>query len=363
MQEKYKIIIDKLVSNINKVLSSSSFSNEDKMNLSFMLTTKMIKEDLKPLFNTFTLYLGGHNNSYYDGKTMNDLLDQNLKNHFVSIFYQELDMRLSPFVYKIIELFGNDLQINEIKELTYAKFIKFLEIQKIDSFHSCSVCGQKSILFINDDKISVIPSSEYKKIKPTGSDESFECKFKNGITNFSLKTQIKSKKLVFANNLTSLFDDNQSDDYIIKRSGFYNDINSEYGAQLHQEYWHKRGLMYIATGNTSPAIYKDTITGELAVIEKYPMENPELLESPRNYPINVENMKYIDYISTDLWAICAVESSVFEAYAKKNNLSYDDCLLKFSAFEVDVEPGDYWLTTYSAHRYANRPVFLSMQKI
>jgi hypothetical protein len=363
MQEKYKIITDKLVSNINQVLSSSSFSNEDRMNLSFILTTKIIKEDLKPLFNTFTLYLGGHNNSYLDGKTMNDLLDHNPRNYFVSNFYQELDMRLSPFVCKIIELFNNNLQIDELKEMIYAKFIKFLEIQKIDSFHACSVCGKKSILFINDDKISVIPSSEYKKIKPNDLDEFFECKFKDGIPNFSLKTQIKSKKMVFANNLTSLFDNNQSDDYIIYRSGFYNDINSEYGAQLHQEYWHKRGLMYIATGNTSPAIYKDTITGELAVIEKYVMDNSEALENPPDYPINVKNMKYIDYISTALWAVCAVESSVIEDYAKKNNLSYDDCLLKFSAFEVDVEPGNYLLTTYSAHRYANRPVFLSMQKI
>lgn len=360
MEKKYRDIIDKLVDNIFQAKLEKNINDEDTFYLSCVLSTKMIKESFKPLFNEFILDLGGHNNSYYDGKTMSYLLSKDPKSHFVSNFYMGLDMHLYTVPLFAIKQFLKDEKIEQIKDSTYNNFMKFLESQYIKSYPQCTVCGATSKLFIDGNKISVFPPTKSSSKKLSSSISG--CLFKNGITNFTLKANFKSGKLVFANNLMDLFDNDDSDIYITERSGFANDISSEYGAQLHQEYWNKRGLVYIMTSNTSPGIYKDSITGDMAIIEKYTMEKKDELEYIPVYPINVENMKYIDYICTDLWAVCAVDSSVIEEYALKNNLSYDDCLYEFKAFEVEIEPGEYLLTTYSAHKYSNRPVFLSMKK-
>lgn len=317
----------------------------------------IVDKEFTPYLNKFIVNNNHHNKSQYDGKVLEDIprLQEKLTT--------DLSYKIYMCFYSLYDNFIENISQEDCESKFSLHLQRTLERTPLTSEDYCFVCGVRSKLFLGDGIISNKAISE-DAMKFFGKHYvSNPCLYSQGVTSFETRMNIPSGKIVFANTLYDLFKDNdESDKYINERSGYDNSINSELGVLYNQEYWSTKGLLYIQVGNTSPGIYLDSKTNSIAAIENYALEE-ESDKSNYLFPINVEDYEYINYICTDLWAIHAVDMTTFENYCSLKDISVEDGLSQFGAFIVDVESGEYSVTSFSAHKYSNRPVFFTMKKI
>lgn len=305
-------------------------------------------------FLNATVDIQGHHRGQFDGKTVRQIREEYEYEHATQSFQRNYEFAIAYNLFLEIAKFKDVLE--EHKEKIIHDFIREIETPFSASEIFCFDCGC-TVKVRNVDNVytSVIKKErEFLFNKPS----QLPCAFKGNLETFSRTISLPSGKLVFANDLREMLPedaDEQSDKYIIEKSGYYNTINSLYGQELHTDFWLSLGLIYISTGNTSPTIFKDTKTNTISAKHEtiYDRENDEDVDN------TTENEVEVGSVCTDVWAVCAMDYSVFSALINNQDSDEgddaDDDLDESDYIEcsVDVPPGDYTLTIYrrDAHNF------------
>jgi len=163
-----------------------------------------------------------------------------------------------------------------------------------------------------------------------------------------------SKKLVMANDLRSLFPEADTRKYIKDNSnGRSSGVNDRLGRELHTEYWEEQGMMYFDVGNTSPTVFVDgdnlMVARELDEDIAYYRDNasPENLKEIESVHAQQEDMTSAGYISTDLWALTAIDYDLFIKRANKMlMLTEQQALVRFDPVIINVPDDTIALTSH-----------------
>jgi len=142
----------------------------------------------------------------------------------------------------------------------------------------------------------------------------------NGNNVYSFTINVPSKKLVFMNDIRSVFNVDREDEYTVS-------LNSVLGKKRECEVYAENNMAYFFVSNTSPSIYQNE---EQIVIDPFNIKFKidEKLEEP------VISDGYIEkgYICTDLWAVCMADYDDFLKRCTENEINVDD----FDIVVVDV---------------------------
>lgn len=155
---------------------------------------------------------------------------------------------------------------------------------------------------------------------------------------YSFVHNFPSGVIAFDNDFRKFFIEelNEIDEYITKKSGYDNSICSNYGQELYAKFSSEQGLVYITLGNISPSIYHNKEKNIITSKRDYLYDKEKNTEKDTKLPD--EELK--GSICTDLWAVCAVDYDLLKKQAKKYNLE------PTSEFNIQVEPGEYKITSY-----------------
>lgn len=338
--------------------------NKEVISISYSVFQKELK---KPLYLT-VVDLGGHHESYFDGKTIGEIYNKNKESRFVKDIEEDVMDNLQWLVFKFAKALknGNSFEIIEEQMMKNTSYFFQFPVMRDDY---CFVCGRRSDYYLVDGVIS------HKNIKDTPYwdevDDIYKkfivkdfkdvgCKYPNGIDKYEFKYKIKSNQLLVANTLTQMFDDvtySTTADYIHNECGYHNDINSEAGVMAHQKFWNEKGLIYVQTGNTSPKIMIDTLTGTIAAID------PSAKRKGNNFPIDISNMQKIHTIDTPVWCVNLIDVALVKTYARKKKISLEEAIENLGGKVINVEPGTYKVVCYNAHHYTDKPMFFSIEKV
>lgn len=141
--------------------------------------------------------------------------------------------------------------------------------------------------------------------------------------------------------------------YVIERSGYHNTINSDLGGMYDQEYALSLGLLKVQTGNSSPVVAYNSETGAILAADSHAWKQ----KKQYNFPVNVEGFRSKGTICTDVWTVQAVDSIIYEDYAKEQGITLKEAATE-NGFIIPVTPGKYKITTYTAP-----PVFFTIEKV
>lgn len=334
--------------------------------------------ELKDSFDASVIDLGGHNESCLAGHTMKDLAastSQNSQNLYERI--KENTMRqlgkLVNLAYKRLVAGQSYDDIHQYMMSAPVHFYIVPVINQSTPTSYCFVCGKYSSYYMKEGIISegcsIDESSPYWEhlhddykimLRGEGTSASKGCAYPHGIDHYEQYITIKSNYLVFANDLRNILniDPIESMKYVSERSGYHNTINSEVGSMYEQEHSLNKGLIKVQVGNTSPIVAYNSKTGAILAADP----NAWKSKKRHTFPFEVADFKSKGKICTDVWTVQAVDSIVFESYAKDNDLSLKEAAAKHG-FLIPVKPGRYKITNFNAHHYSNRPVFFSMEKV
>lgn len=205
---------------------------------------------------------------------------------------------------------------------------------------TCKNCSEHFQLYLDLDTNVVKPCY-------IGTVGSHTCQHSDGIGSYSVKLRIKSGRLVVANAIFRLLDD-ESDSfdkqvaYSKKKTGIGNvGLDSEIGQKCHSEYYadvHK--IAYIPATNTSVTGFKDTNTGEIS----YKMggwHRDENLQVDGEYYVP-NSLEAIGGVSCDVWAVTAMDYDDFTELCTNRGISFEDGLNECDSGHVlTVKTGVY----------------------
>lgn len=274
-------------------------------------------------FMTMTVNIGGHSKGKYDKKTTSEINEMPYEQHFVE--------RLKKiFIYSLSVLIRDILENKNTKERILDSFEFNLEFPVSNPSNYCFSCGCTTQIYFNGNEFNMYSKHMENDNKPSQN----KCKFPKGVGVDTLHMHFNSGKIVVANDLRSLFKgDIDEDDYITKKSGYYNSINSDYGVQLNSRYWAEKGLVYLQVGNSSPRIFvkKD---GVITFKSEYTY-NRKTDKETKNYTSD-ETLK--GYVCTDLWAVCAIDYDLFISLCKEQEIAPEKFLKERDCTVLDSLP-------------------------
>ena len=142
----------------------------------------------------------------------------------------------------------------------------------------------------------------------------------NGNNIYSFIIDTPSKKLVFMNDIRSVFNVDREDEYTVS-------LNSILGKKRECEVYAENNMAYFFVSNTSPSIYQNE---EQIVID--PLNVKFKRDKKNGEPVIPDD--YIDRgnICTDLWAVCMADHDDFLKKCKEQEVSPED----FDIIVVDV---------------------------
>lgn len=290
----------------------------------------------------------GHNKSVFDGKTLSEIKEEFEYQRLTNRCCEQIKFAIS---YKLLGGIMNNLDaLKKGTDLTVQssiiqEFLNILTSSVINVENYCFVCGTNVKLSLKNDEYTNILSpdsrlAQYASYHP--------CKYPNGLEEYSNVLSVPSGRLMFANDLRCLFPekDSLSDAYIIDKSGYYNDINSEVGMMYNQEFWNKLGMIYVQVGNTSPDIIQNKETGYVFAAINHTCK---------------KNEDVCGHISTELWAICGIDYNLMKDLCEQHNIDFEK--LSKECIEVLVEPGEYTIRSFNAARNACKNNFFEVVKV
>lgn len=312
--------------------------------------------------------LQGHNKGKFDGKTLSEIKNEFEYEHLTSRCCDQIKFAIS---YKLFSPIMKELDAlksdsnDSVKNSIIQQFTNLLDSPILESEHYCFVCGMNSKIGLTKNGYSNIVDPNSRMAQFSGY---HACPYPQGIEQYSNVVKVPSGTLMFANDLRCLFPNaaSKSDSYIINRSGYYNSICSELGMLYNAEFWNKLGLVYVQVGNTSPQIVKNTKTGVITVKMNNNHDDDceyDYEEKGEHYTVKkyTSNEEYCGRISTDLWAICAIDLDLMKSLCIQNNIDFET--LSKECVQVTVEPGDYNVRSYNAARDGSKNTFFDVTKV
>lgn len=342
----YNVVVHRL-----KELSKSIIFNEDDN--PFTASSKEI--DL--IFNEFfkeecfssIINLSGHCKGIYDNRSLLEISKEKYQEEFVyrisniykiaigSCFRRLIDKKLETTDEELLDKIQNDISFPVSSPEVY-----------------CFECGCSCNIYKNEKGFNLF--ADYEKLDNKPSQQ--PCKFPNGVSEQHYSIHVPSGKLLFSNNLKILFpqENNRAcQEYIIEKSGYYNNINSDYGTSLSHEFWNNLGLMYLSVGNSSPSVFrsKDKI---IIKPESY------CTEKGREVKNHKKNEILEGYICTDLWAVCAMDYDLFIEKCKENGIDHKDFIISKRCIVIDnLEAGYYKICDFSTTRKHRKDVYATIE--
>lgn len=332
-------------------------------------TFAIFKSHLEEPFNDTLIDFGGHNHNKMAGATLADLHEK--EPHIYKRIKERTTQALKYFVRDVYDAIKQDKQYEEIEQNVISQpsyFYTMPMMVQCSPGTYCFVCGQTNACYMKDGVISpgckITPASplwellhdDYKTLlRHDAVSEIQRCAYPEGIEKFEHYMTIKSEHLVFANDLRSdiKIDPIQAMNYVIERSGYHNTINSDLGAMYDQEYALSLGLLKVQTGNSSPVVAYNSNTGAILSADPHAWKQ----KKQYNFPVNVEGFRSKCTICTDVWTVQAVDSIIYEDYAKEQGITLKEAAAENGSI-IPVTPGKYKITTYTSP-----PVFFTIEKV
>lgn len=290
----------------------------------------------------------GHSKSVFDGKTLAEIKDefeyQRLTSRCADQMKFAISYKLLGGIMKNLDALQNDTD-SSVQASIINSFLDILTSSVIDSEHYCFVCGNTAKLSLKNDIYTNIMSSDSRLARFPAYQP---CQYPNGLNEYTNVLSVPSGRLMFANDLRCLFpnQDRLSDAYIVDKSGYYNDINSDVGMMYNQEFWNRLGLIYVQVGNTSPDIIQNKETGYVFAAINHTCK---------------KNEDVCGHISTELWAICGIDYNLMKNLCEQHNIDFEK--LSKECIEVLVEPGEYTIRSFNAARNACKNNFFEVVKV
>lgn len=317
-----------------------NISSEKQSNELQQLAEDIFNLYCKDAFSHHTIDIQGHLRGVIDNRPMADFEDKRLWKKFKSRYVNDIERYLlNPLSSgkfgkdKIIPFFSHGINMPRWMDDIYC----------VDC--GCNIRVKKiGNVYTND-----LPEDEeefWVYVKQAQS----ACKFPNGVGHYSNLLKVPSGKLIFSNNLLSLFDRELavvSDEYISKISGYNNTITSDYGVQLNTQFWNEKKVIYIQVGNTSPTLYKNPNTHEITCKINGPVKD------------GIEKGK----IDTAVWAVFGMDYNEFIKLCKLNGKDIDNIEDEFKPVIIDVPAGKYEVTSYNAAKYSDQDTFFTINKV
>lgn len=332
-------------------------------------TFAVFKSHLQEAFNATLIDFGGHNHNNMAGDTLSVV--ESKEPHMYEKIKERTTQALKYFVRDVYKAIKENLPYEDIEKSVISKPSYFyttpMLIQGSPGTY-CFVCGKTNGLYMKNGVVSpgcfIDKSSQlwellhddYKiMLREEGVSEDKLCAYPDGIEKFEQFMTIKSNYLVFANDLRSdvKIDPIKSLNYVIERSGYYNTINSDLGGMYDQEYALSLGLIKVQTGNSSPVVAYNSKTGAILAADQHSWKQKKQYQ----FPLDIEGFRAKCTICTDVWTVQAVDSIIYEDYAKEQGISLKEAAER-NGHIIPVTPGKYKITTYTAP-----PVFFTIEKV
>lgn len=349
----------------------TEISNGAKKNLE----VRVIEGFLKEPFESTVIDFSGHNLRDFEGKTIRDLMASDLRyaKELFNKFKKRTVIDIRLLIAEVEQSIVDGKSLDDVKISFLSKPSIFSMFQFHDDY--CFVCGCRTNYFMGDGVISKdayvtdkhplwnnLSVMEQKLYSLHFSDRnSNACSLPDGLDSYSYEIEIDDTTLVVSDNIISVFPKlyMESAKYISEKSGYQNDINSDLGVKYSQEFWNNKNVIYVQSGNTSPHICVDSLTGSIAAIDTKAWRSKESY----SFPIDISNMVKKTTVSTEVWAVQMMTLKEFKKVCKEQKKTLSIALSQAGAEKFSVKPGRYKVTSYSAHRYSDRPVFFFMERI
>lgn len=361
----YKILIPAIYQKCQEAIDSG----EDWTFMENKTTFAVFKSHLQDAFNATLIDFGGHNHNNMAGDTL--AVVESKEPQMYENIKERTTQALKYFVRDIYRAIKENQPYEEIEKSVILKpsyfYTMAMLIQGSPGTY-CFVCGKTNGLYMKNGIISpgcfIDKSSplwdllhdDYKiMLREEEVSKDKLCAYPDGIEKFEQFMTIKSNYLVFANDLRSdvKVDPMESLKYVIERSGYYNTINSDVGSMYDQEYALSLGLLKVQTGNSSPVVAYNAQTGVILVVDQQAWKQ----KKKYNFPLDVEGFRAKCTICTDVWTVQAVDSIIYEDYAKEHSMTLKDAAEE-NGYIIPVTPGKYKITTYTAP-----PLFFTIEKV
>lgn len=339
------------------------------------LEIRVIDGFLKEPFESTVLDFSGHNLRDFEGETLKDLMNSKYRhsNELFDTIKKKTVSNLSMLIASVEHLISEGLSLTSVQDSFLSKPSVFSMFQIHDDY--CFVCGRRTNYFMGDGVISKdahvtekhplwnnLSAMEQKLYSLHFSERnSHTCSLPDGLDSYSYEIDIDDTTLVVSDNIISVFPKlyMESAKYISEKSGYSNDINSDLGVKYSQEFWNNKNVIYVQSGNTSPHLCVDKITGSIAAIDTDAWKSKKMY----SFPIDISNMVKKMTVSTEVWAVQMMTLKEFKKVCKEQKKTLSLALNQAGAEKISVKPGRYKVTCYSAHRYSDRPVFFFMEQI
>lgn len=211
-------------------------------------------------------------------------------------------------------------------------------------YMECHSCGKNLSLYFDFDSMSIKPKLEDS------------CIFNTISKIHSMELDLSCGQILFANDMRELFGDRDYQDKFEnefvdrENGGRLISVNNTLGRILNTKMWAENGMMYFQTRNTSPGYYFNqeqqyfVFRDAFEEWEEYQDEAPDLDEL--HIPVDINNEKYLNFISTDLWAVNAMSMDTFRKLCQQNSLNEEEMIEELNIKIHNVKKGIYQCTTY-----------------
>lgn len=187
---------------------------------------------------------------------------------------------------------------------------------------TCNECGESVRFRFDSDTLVCSPIDEER------------CSYEHTDKTQSIQLDIPSGKVVIVNDMRRIVgeDEHAIAEYFQDGGLSYPSIASRHGRILNTEYWATRNIMYFQAGNSSYDYVWNPETNTMTFM------NGE--EEPDNT---------LGTISTNLWAVQAMDHDLFSEYCIEQSIDVEDALTSIDGHVVGVPKGTYTCTTYFEH--------------
>jgi len=199
-------------------------------------------------------------------------------------------------------------------------------------------------------------SCNYDRTAPLGSCKKIikdtVCKYKDGRPPYSIRLNISSGVMLFANHFKRLFDFTELPEF--KGRAYSNEfcINYFEGRKRSTEEYAKLGLGEFNIGNCGCNMYKKSDEEFFVGYDYTEYDDDEANNKPNVF----DNTKVVGNVCTDFWGFCVIDKDTYEAKVgkddltkrkKENNITYlDSKILDDTINAIKCTPGIYEFTHY-----------------
>lgn len=242
---------------------------------------------------------------------------------------------------------------NDYHDLLINDIVVFSKI----SFNRCWDCAesgfslkidktQKLIKLVKTDYVGEIIRDSVRVTTET------ECKYKDGRPPYSVRLNISSGVMLFANHFKRLFDFTELPEFKDRAYSDEFSINYFEGKKRCTEEYAKLGLGEFNIGNCGCHMYKKSDEDFFVGYDYTEYEDDE----ENNKPNVFDNTKVVGDVCTDFWGFCVIDKDTYEAKVGKDDLSkrkkeggityLDSKILDDTICAIKCTPGIYEFTHY-----------------